>query len=150
MNDSSKDRVQKEMKEKGLAHLSIDAELCAIILRSEYKNRSVCFFTPGSFSQQMGYLPHKKGDVIRPHEHRVPAETVQYTQEVLIVREGRMRVDFYDRGRRHRASEELGPGDIVMLCSGGHGFQFLEDTVLVEIKQGPYAGTRDRADYEEG
>lgn len=34
----------------------------------------------------------------------------------------------------------LNEGDIILLVSGGHGLRCLEDTVLLEIKQGPYTG----------
>jgi hypothetical protein len=34
----------------------------------------------------------------------------------------------------------LETGDIILLVAGGHGFRCLEDTVLLEIKQGPYTG----------
>jgi hypothetical protein len=31
-------------------------------------------------------------------------------------------------------------GDVLLLVKGGHGFRMLEETVFVEIKQGPYTG----------
>jgi hypothetical protein len=34
----------------------------------------------------------------------------------------------------------LNSGDTILLASGGHGFEMLEDTEMLEIKQGPYSG----------
>ncbi len=149
MNAKKPDKPFKEIKAPGLEYLFHEGELYAIILRGDYKGDSVTFFTPPSFSQQLGYLPHKKGDRIKPHAHRITAKTILYTQEVLIVKFGRVRVRFYDGDHRQVFSEELGAGDMILLCAGGHGFEFLEDTVLVEIKQGPYSGSEDKQNIEE-
>jgi hypothetical protein len=62
------------------------------------------------------------------------------TQEVIIVRSGRCEIDLYDSDRRHVATRELDTGDVIIIASGGHGFRMLEDTVLLEVKQGPYTG----------
>lgn len=59
---------------------------------------------------------------------------------MLVVRSGRCQIDLYDRERRHVATRELGAGDVILIVGGGHGFRMLEDTVLLEVKQGPYTG----------
>ena len=41
-------------------------------------------------------------------------------------------------------------GDKVLLASGGHGFDVLEDTVIFEVKQGPYPGYEKAKKYLEG
>ncbi len=143
------DKPIKEIKTPGLEYLFHDGELHAIVLRGDYKGDSVTFFTPESFSQQLGYLPHKKGDIIKPHVHRTTTKAVQHTQEVLIVKKGRVRVDFFDKGRSPVFSETVESGDVILLCCGGHGFEFLADTVMIEIKQGPYAGILDKVRLEE-
>jgi hypothetical protein len=115
------DKAVKEIKAKGLEYLFCEGELHAIVLRSDYKGDSVRFFTPESFSQQLGYHPHRKGDVIKPHEHRSTTKAVQHTQEVLILRKGRVRVDFFDKQGRPLFSETLDSGDIILLCGGDMG-----------------------------
>lgn len=55
-----------------------------------------------------------------------------------------MRVDFYDEYEDYLESRDLKAGDIILLVSGGHGFQVLEDVEMVEVKQGPYAGENDK------
>ena len=45
-------------------------------------------------------------------------------------------------------SRVLGPGDVIILMSGGHGFEVLEDLNMVEVKQGPYVGDADKTRFE--
>ena len=62
----------------------------------------------------------------------------EHTQTVLF--EGRMEADFYNDDKQFVESRTLERGDLLVLVSGGHGFRCTEDTVLLEIKQGPYIG----------
>jgi hypothetical protein len=141
--------VPKEIKTEGLEYLYHKGDIYSIVLRNTYKGDSISFFTPDSFSQQFGYLLHKKGAVIKPHEHRINTRTIQYTQEVLIIREGKVKVNFFDTDHQPVFSELLESGDVILLCGGGHGFEFLADTVMIEIKQGPYTGANDKVIFEE-
>jgi hypothetical protein len=63
----------------------------------------VIFFTPDDFSQQLAYMNHSAGHEIVPHEHNPVSREVNLTQEVLVVRKGKLRVDFYDDERRFMA-----------------------------------------------
>ena len=66
------------------------------------------------------------------------------TQEVLFIKKGILRVDFYDEYEDYLESRDLHAGDIILLVSGGHGFQVLEEVEMIEVKQGPYAGEEDK------
>lgn len=123
-------------------------ELMAIIIREEYDNAGINFLTPDDFSQQMAYMHHSKGHIIQPHYHNIVERTVHYTQEVLVIKKGKIRVNFYDNNRRCVNNVILRTGDIILLCSGGHGFEILEETSMVEIKQGPYVGDADKTRFE--
>ena len=46
------------------------------------------------------------------------------------------------------ATRTLKTGDVILLVSGGHDFEMLEDTDMVEVKQGPYSGVEDKARFE--
>ena len=41
----------------------------------------------------------------------------------------------------------LQTGDVILLASGGHGFTMLEETEMIEVKQGPYAGEKDKTRF---
>jgi len=123
-------------------------EMYAIIIRSDYAEEGIKFFTPGSFSQQLAYMKHPKGKEIVPHVHNKVTREVHYTNEVLVIKKGKLRVDFYDIEERYLESRVLGGGDILLLSSGGHGFEVLEDLEMIEVKQGPFAGDNDKRRFQ--
>lgn len=116
----------------------------ALILRSSYRADGIEFFTSDASTLQLGYMHRPKDYVITPHLHRPVARQVYYTEEVLFVRSGRVRVDFYDEEQNYFDSTTLETGDVVLLARGGHGFEILEPCEIIEVKQGPYVGDSDK------
>jgi mannose-6-phosphate isomerase-like protein (cupin superfamily) len=125
-----------------------DGRLLALIIPNDYHEPGIHFFTPGDLSQQVAYMHHPAGKVIEAHVHNPVAREVQYTQEVLFIRSGRMRVDFYTPERQYLGSRILRGGDAILLATGGHGFEVLEEIEMIEVKQGPYAGDGDKTRFE--
>lgn len=123
-----------------------DQEL-ALVIRSSYHKDGIEFFTSGSYSQQIGYMNRPAGHVIPPHVHNPVVREVQYTKEVLFIKSGRLRVDFYSESQEYLESTILETGDVVLLAYGGHGFEMLEQTEIIEVKQGPYAGEQDKTRF---
>ena len=112
--------------------------IIAMVLRAKETFPGVTFFTPPEFSQQLGFLKHKAGHLIQPHTHNEVKREVRSTQEVLIIRRGTVRVFLYTEDRRFLRDLVLEKGDIILLASGGHGLEIMEDAEMVEVKQGPY------------
>ena len=112
----------------------------ACIIRRELIPAATTFLTPPDFTQQLGFVIYPAGGEVKPHLHRSLERTIQGTSEVLVIKKGRCDVDIYNNAREIVATRELRQGDILLLVDGGHGFRMLEDTVFVEIKQGPYTG----------
>lgn len=119
----------------------------AVLLRCSYCEEGIRFFTPNNFSQQLGYMNRPKGYVIPPHIHAPVTREVHYTKEVLFIKSGKLRVDFYDDDHRYLESRVLRQGDVLLLAYGGHGFEMLEPTEIIEVKQGPYAGEADKIPF---
>lgn len=125
-----------------------DDKLLSVIIRAEYKSEGIEFFTPNDFSQQLAYMNRKKDYVIPPHVHNAVQRDVHFTQEVLVIKSGKVRVDYYSDNREYLESRILKQGDVVLLAYGGHGFEMIEDSEIIEIKQGPYAGEMDKVRFE--
>jgi len=121
--------------------------LLAIIIDHSYNKSGISFFTPDELSQQVAYMQHPKGHKIDAHIHNHIKREVFYTEEVLVIRKGKLRVDFYDNQKTYIESHILSTGDIILLVSGGHGFEVLEEVEMFEIKQGPYAGDQDKTRF---
>ncbi|MEO6567306.1 MAG: hypothetical protein ABIO94_00975 [Opitutaceae bacterium] len=127
-----------------LETVSAHGQVLAMIVRGSIATPGVSFFTPGDFSQQLAYMQHPAGKALSAHVHKDVHRAVAKTLEVLFVRKGRLRVDLYDDGRNYIESRVLAGGDVILLVSGGHGFQTLEPVEMFEVKQGPFAGTEDK------
>ncbi|MAD95363.1 MAG: hypothetical protein CML33_07700 [Rhodobacteraceae bacterium] len=122
--------------------------LLAVILRHDYYSDGIEFHTPDEFSQQLGYMRRPKGYVIPPHVHNPVQREVLFTKEVLFIKSGQVRVDFFDDEQAYLESRILNKGDVILLAYGGHGFEMLEPTEMIEVKQGPYAGESDKTRFE--
>ena len=120
----------------------------AIIIRNSFSTNDIKFFTPQNFSQQLGYMKRKKGYIIEPHVHNKIPREITLTQEVLILRSGKVRVDFYNDDKRYSESSILYSGDIILLANGGHGFTMLEESEIIEVKQGPYLEEKDKEKFQ--
>jgi hypothetical protein len=118
--------------------------LLAILLRAAYQAEGIQFFTPDDFSQQLGYMQWPAGHRIQAHSHRPVPRQVTCTHEVLFIKRGRVRADFYDEQQHYRQSRILSQGDVLLLAAGGHGFEMLEPSEIIEVKQGPYGGADDK------
>ena len=122
-------------------------ETIAIIISGDFSEPGIHFFTPNSFSQQLAYTHHPTGKIIPPHVHNPVPREVEFTLEVLFLKRGRLRVDFFDEKQNYLESRILVGGDVILLSKGGHGFEVLEEIEMYEVKQGPYAGEADKTRF---
>jgi mannose-6-phosphate isomerase-like protein (cupin superfamily) len=122
--------------------------LLAMIVSHRFCKPGVHFFTSGELSQQLAYMRHPVGKQIDPHVHNPVRREVHYTQEVLFIKKGKLRVDFYNPERTYLQSRILESGDVILLIEGGHGFEVLEEVEMIEVKQGPYVGDRDKTRFD--
>lgn len=112
-------------------------ELCYII-RAELQPESTTFITPPHFKQQVGFVAYPAGGEIQRHLHLPLERHLVGTSEALLVRKGRCIVDVFDDDKSFVASREVRAGDVILMVGGGHGFRMIEDTVFLEVKQGPF------------
>ncbi len=132
---------------ENIEEVRIDGELCAIILPASFDKPGIQFFTSNELSQQLAAMSYSPGKIISAHTHNALRREVFHTQEALFIRKGRVRVDFFSTQLEYETSRVLGPGDVILLISGGHGFEVLEELNMVEVKQGPYAGDKDKTRF---
>jgi hypothetical protein len=128
---------------KNIEFIKTNKNLLAIILRSNFKFKGIKFFTQRNFSQQLGYMCHEKNHKINPHYHNFQSRIVKKTNEVLIIKKGLLRIDFFSN-KKYLHSKLLFKGDVILLVSGGHGFEMLKKTEMIEVKQGPYTKKSDK------
>jgi len=112
----------------------------ATIIRRDYLPDKTTFVTPDSYHQQAGFVVYPRGGEVRRHSHLAIQRHLVGTSEALAVRKGRVEADLFALDRTPLGTWTLEEGDVILLVAGGHGFRCVEDSVLFEIKQGPYTG----------
>ena len=122
-------------------------KLLALIIQQGYKQTNVAFHTDPSDSQQVGTIQHQAGHKISRHYHPQRPRSISDTQEVIVVRQGKVKVNFFDERFNFVCSHVLSPLDVLVHMKGGHGFEVIEDCDLVEIKQGPYDPAGDKIHF---
>jgi hypothetical protein len=127
-----------------IEEIKVDGSIAAIIVRSGFNPDGIQFVTPDDYSQQLGYMRRPAGYIIQPHVHLQVDRKASFTQEVLLVRKGRVRVDFYRDDESYVESCEITTGDVILLSTGGHGFEMIEESEMIEVKQGPYMDDKRR------
>ena len=119
---------------------SATGQTIAIVVKNDYKKDGINFLSPSHFSLQLGVNNYLKGDKIKPHVHLDKTVTIKTIQEVAYIKNGEVLVHLYDSDRLLFNSFNLSTGDLIFFVSGGHGFEILKDTTIIEVKQGPYLG----------
>ena len=116
----------------------------ALVMRREYAPDATTFVTAPESGLQVGLITYPAHGTVARHRHHPIERRLTGTPEVLIVRDGRCEADVFDDRGELLATRELSTGDLIVLLGGGHGFRMLDDTVLVEVKQGPYPGVDEK------
>src|SRR3989338_8008797 len=97
----------------------------AIIIRKDYKQEGIQFLSPQEYSLQLGYMTRPKGYQISPHIHNSVQRNTVGTQEVLFIKNGKVRIDFYSFEQLLLESRQLSAGDIILLAGAGHGIEVI-------------------------
>ncbi len=116
----------------------------ALVVKNGYICSGVNFVTDCNSAQQVGFMSHPKNSEIKAHVHNIIERNVSSTQEVLIIKKGKLRLDLYSQEKEYIESVIISAGDVVILPYGGHGLKCLEDVEMIEVKQGPYLGENDK------
>jgi mannose-6-phosphate isomerase-like protein (cupin superfamily) len=130
-----------------ILRISDNDDLLCIVIRASFTPDKTTFITDNSFNQQVGFVVYPTGGEIVRHIHKPIERHITGTAEVLVVRQGRCIMDIYNNDHALIASHELCTGDVMLMVNGGHGFRILEDTTLVEVKQGPYFGVDEKVRF---
>ena len=119
-------------------------QLIAMIIRDKTYPSETTFYSPDESTMQLGHVVYPKGGCIIAHKHIPLERKIVGTAETLMVRQGKVEVELFDDAENLLLRTVLAEGDVILLLGGAHGFRMLEDAVLLEIKQGPYTGLREK------
>ncbi len=91
---------------------------------------------------QLLTLKNKKGHIVTAHAHTPVGRITQTLQECIVVLKGKVRVDLYASGKKVVKRIQLKSGETFITIAGGHSVIFLEDSEIIETKNGPFAKDR--------
>lgn len=123
------------------------SEDMAIIIRHGDSPPGVKFVSDPGHNLQVATIRHPAGHVIQAHYHKQQLRQIHGTSEVLVVKKGVVDVTFYTEDGVPVCAHELGRGDVLILLSGGHGFEVVDDCEMVEVKNGPYNPVDDKVRF---
>ena len=123
-----------------IEHILWNDQHIATIIRHDYIPSETTFISPESYYQQLGFVVYPQNGVVPRHLHLPLQRHLIGTSETLLIRKGAAEVDLYAMDKSPLGTWKLEEGDIIQLVAGGHCFKCLEETVFLEIKQGPYTG----------
>lgn len=113
-------------------------KLIALVLRSKFSCSGIKFLTPNNFSQQLGYMKRPKNYQVKPHKHKRNKRSVNFTNEVLYVKKGKVLFNLFNKKDIFIKKIILNKGDFILIGECGHSLKMLENSELIEVKQGPY------------
>ncbi len=124
-----------------------NGHLLAVIIRNKFCKEGCGFATPDEFPFQVGIHLSKADTHIKAHGH-VPFKELKdlYPQEFFYVESGKVEIGLYTKDKKKHSKIILNKGDMIVLnCA--HELTFLEDTKMIELKQGPYRGKDEEKEY---
>jgi hypothetical protein len=125
-----------------------DNTVIAIIVHKNFQTEGIKFLSPPEFGLQLGFMQRQAGYQVIPHIHNPVQRHSIGTQEVLFIKSGMIRIDFYSYEQEYLESRELSAGDVILLAGAGHGIEVLEDATIVEVKNGPFIEGADKGRFE--
>lgn len=128
-----------------IKHITYKSKILAIIIKGNYLNKKgINFFTNPKLNQQVAFMNHPKNHIIQPHTHKESLRKIKGTTEVLIILKGELKINFYNNKKKYIFSKIAKKNDIIILLSGGHGFEVRKNCKMIEVKQGPYSKSEDK------
>ncbi|WP_440635455.1 WbuC family cupin fold metalloprotein [Candidatus Pelagibacter sp. HIMB1746] len=128
-----------------IKNIKVNNEIVAKVFKYRKKKfKGIKFFTPNTDNLQVGLMSHPKGHIIQPHFHKNTKKIIKHMSELLILYSGKLQVFFYNKKNKKIKSIILNKKDMILLIKGSHGFKTLKKTEMLEIKQGPFLGDKDK------
>jgi len=123
-----------------MQEITSNGKIMAIVVKASFRKNGTNFLSKEDFPLQLGISYYKKGEEIKSHFHPDKKLEITKIQEIVHFESGKAIVNLYDLNGKKFKSIELSMGDTIFFVEGGHGFTMLEDSKLIEVKQGPYFG----------
>tara|TARA_B100001059_G_C17817861_1_gene576397 strand:- start:1626 stop:2045 length:420 start_codon:yes stop_codon:yes gene_type:complete len=110
------------------------------IVKPNMSNEGLNFVTNDEKSLQVGIWNYEKGKNLEPHFHNTYDRNADITSESVFITKGKILIKVYTKNLELVLEETLQAGEMIIQFYGVHEYIMLEDSIVVETKNGPYAG----------
>lgn len=129
-------------------NIIINNEIAAVLIPKDFAvDEGIKFYSKKNDEFQIGLMRRPKEYKISPHYHTKKIREIKHTSEALIVKKGSIKCCFFNQNDKNDTkSIIINEGDILIILKYAHSFDFLEESEVVEIKQGPFIETKQISD----
>lgn len=133
----------------GLEFISHENLTIAIIIRSDFQFKdNINFVTKDDDILQLGYMKRSKDHKVKRHFHNTFDRKISKTNEVIILKKGSFKINFFTENNEFIKTLEVNKNDILLIQNGAHELEMTEDCEFYEIKNGPYFINKDKSFIE--
>jgi hypothetical protein len=127
-----------------------DIHYCTLV-KPTLSAEGLNFITSDDKTIQVGIWNYKKNKELEPHFHNDYERNADITGESVFVSKGKILIKVYKKNKELILEETLHSGEMVIQFYGIHEYIMLEDSIIIETKNGPYFGPeKDRTRVEIG
>ncbi len=115
--------------------------IIAKVIKNHEWPKNLKFYSTEDDFLQVATWNYNSGKHLKAHGHKICERVSNRTNELLFIKQGKLKIYFYNGRNKLIAEVVIKTGDMVVVYAGGHAYDILEDyTQVLEVKNGPYPG----------
>ncbi|OUU28803.1 MAG: hypothetical protein CBC04_00665 [Verrucomicrobia bacterium TMED44] len=123
-----------------LKEISSEGKLYAFVCSLNEVKEGLEFLSDDSDFIQLGTWNYKKHFSTVPHYHLEHDKPSNLTQEVVLVHKGSVKCRLYTKEGKFVEEVDINEGELIVQIYGVHEYIMNKDSIVLEIKNGPYFG----------
>jgi len=123
-----------------IKEIIFENQLYAFVCSLNDVNKGLQFLSDDSDFIQLGTWNYDKNFSTVPHYHLEHDKPSNLTQEVVLVHKGSVKCRLFTKDGNYIDEVDINEGELIVQIYGVHEYIMNEDSIVLEIKNGPYYG----------
>ena len=123
-----------------IKEISFENQLYAFVCSLNDVSKGLEFLSDDSDFIQLGTWNYEKNFSTVPHYHLEHDKPSNLTQEVVLVHKGSVKCRLFTKEGNYVDEVDINEGELIVQIYGVHEYIMNEDSIVLEIKNGPYYG----------
>ena len=123
-----------------IKEISFENQLYAFVCSLNDVSKGLEFLSDDSDFIQLGTRNYEKNISTVPHYHLEHDKPSNLTQEVVLVHKGSVKCRLFTKEGNYVDEVDINEGELIVQIYGVHEYIMNEDSIVLEIKNGPYYG----------